>query len=311
MASDILTQQERIDFVTSAKLLAGEFTESLPLKRFTSWRVGGPGEFSYRPKTIADLALFMQLVPPSLPITWIGLGSNILIRDGGIKGVVIITQGKLNRVEQQDAHHVRAEAGASCAQVARFCARQNLSNVEFLAGVPGTMGGALAMNAGCFGGETWQYVDSVEILTRSGDIETKSTSAFRVSYREVILPVDEWFIACILRLRAGNKADSLSKIRGLLDRRAATQPTSEHSCGSVFRNPEGDYSARLIEACGLKGYRIGNASVSSKHANFIVNNGCATAAEIEKLIFYVRNSVNDKFGIMLKPEVHIIGESGG
>ena len=311
MTSDGLTEKEKMDFIASVQSVKGEFAENMPLKRFTSWRVGGVGEFSYRPTCIDDLAQFMRLVPPSLPMTWIGLGSNVLIRDGGIKGVVIITQGRLIGVEQIDNNCVKAQAGASCAQVARFCARQGLSNAEFLAGVPGTMGGALAMNAGCFGGETWEYVDSVDVLTRAGKIETKPASAFQAAYREVIRPLDEWFIACILRLQAGDKAESLSTIRGLLDRRAATQPTSDHSCGSVFRNPEGDHSARLIEACGLKGYRIGNAGVSSKHANFIVNHGCATAADIEKLIFYVQDCVNDKFGIMLQPEVHMIGESGG
>ena len=296
------------DFVAQANQLPGEFSQNLSLERYNSWRVGGPGEYVYLPKSIEDLQQFISIIPNDMPITWLGLGSNTLIRDGGVKGAVIVTQGRMSTIEVRDDNRLYAEAGASCAQVARFGARNNLTGAEFLAGVPGTMGGALAMNAGCFGSETWEFIESVTMLTREGKLQTLTADAFEIGYRSVARPVDGWFISAVLKLTPGVKEESLGKIRVLLDSRAASQPTGEHSCGSVFRNPANDYSGRLVEACGLKDYHIGGAKVSPKHANFILNTGAATAAEIEELIFFVQKQVNDKFGVELKCEVKVIGQ---
>jgi UDP-N-acetylmuramate dehydrogenase len=291
-------------------LLRGQFRINEVLAPHMSWRVGGAARYFYQPYDAADLATFIQLVPAAEALLWVGLGSNTLIRDGGFVGVVIATQGCLVKMEALSATTLRAEAGVGCGQLARWSARLSLTGIEFLAGVPGTVGGALAMNAGCFGGETWSQVTAVETIDRSGQIRLRPAQDFATAYREVKRGQNEWFIAGHFSLRAGDKTESFTKIRTLLDRRAATQPTGEPSCGSVFRNPAGDYSARLIEVSGLKGYRIGGACVSTKHANFIVNEGTATAQDIELLIAHVANEVEAKQGIRLIPEVHVFGEGG-
>lgn len=294
-------------WVSAAKQLPGSFAEDFPLSKFTSWRVGGPAEYVYRPTTIEDCQRLLGMIPTAIPVTWLGLGSNTLIRDGGIAGVVIITQGRLSNVLQLGEQQIYAEAGASCAQVARFSARSNLQGAEFLAGIPGTIGGALAMNAGCYGSETWTFVEKVKLINRQGELFDQFPTDFKIGYRSVSLPSDTWFVAATLTLAPGSKATALTTIRNLLDSRANSQPTGDHSCGSVFRNPEGDYSGRLIEACGLKGLQQGGAQVSVKHANFIVNHGTASATDIEQLITQVQQQVQEKFGILLHREVKIIG----
>jgi UDP-N-acetylmuramate dehydrogenase len=215
----------------------------------------------------------------------------------------------LNEIEVLSNNLVRVEAGVSCAKMARFCARNNLVGGEFWAGIPGTMGGALRMNAGCFNGETWQAVVEVETMTRSGEIHRRKPEEFTISYRHVSGLEDEWFIAATCRLTPGDKEQSLQAIKELLDRRAATQPTNEYNCGSVFRNPPNNYAAKLIESCGLKGKRIGGAVVSEKHANFIINHeGTASAKDIESLIQFVQKTVHEQTAIELIREVHIIGD---
>jgi UDP-N-acetylmuramate dehydrogenase len=232
----------------------------------------------------------------------------LLIRDGGVRGTVIGLHGALTEISKTAQDVVRAEAGVPCAKVARFTARAGLAGAEFLAGIPGTMGGALAMNAGAFGGETWQRVEMVETVNRLGVIHQRRPEEFQISYRRVIPPAEEWFVAVQLRLRIGDADISLKKIKSLLSRRSRHQPTGVASCGSVFRNPTGDYAARLIDATGLKGYAIGGARVSEKHANFIINTDDASAADIEALIEYVQMRVKQAHGIYLIPEVHIVGD---
>lgn len=280
-----------------------------PMSRHTSWRVGGTADSYYRPADVDDLAVFLQQLDAGEPLTWLGLGSNLLVRDGGIRGTVIALSGMLNTIERLDENHVRAEAGVSCAKVARFATRNDLEQAEFLAGIPGTMGGALAMNAGAFSGETWRIVESVETLDRNGRRHVRSATDFEVAYRSVKGPEGEWFVAAILKLVKGNGEAAHQRVKTLLAKRAETQPTSQPSCGSVFRNPEGDHAARLIEACGLKGTCIGGACVSEKHANFIINTGKASAADIENLIERVAETVASQQGIRLVREVHIIGEA--
>lgn len=279
-----------------------------PLANYTSWRVGGVADKFYQPADRADLIQFVQKLPEHEPLFWMGLGSNLLIRDGGIRGMVINTKNRLKKIQRIDDDTLYVEAGVPCALVAKFCAEQALCGAEFLAGIPGTMGGALKMNAGAFGGETWEIVQTVEMLNRRGEVFTKSANEFEVSYRHVNLKNDEWFVAATLKLKRGDTSESQQNIKALLAKRANSQPTNQPSCGSVFKNPEGDYAARLIEASGLKGFKIGGAQVSDKHANFIINAGGATADDIEKMIAHVQAQVAQKHGILLQTEVCIVGE---
>lgn len=298
------------------KQLSGELLHDEMMARYTSWRVGGPADCLYKPADLNDLVLFMQGLPADEPVVWLGLGSNILVRDGGIRGTVIATQGALVELDVMPNGCVRAEAGVTCAKIARFCSSHALSDAEFLAGIPGTMGGALAMNAGAFGGETWTYVESVETLDRQGRLHIRNADEFEVGYRKAIGRKDEWFVAAHLRLNKAKKAEINIKkdIKSLLAERNEKQPIGVASCGSVFRNPDNGYAAQLIEKAGLKGLCEGGACVSTKHANFIINTGDATAMDIERLITKVAETVHEKQGVLLEKEVHIMGEftkSGG
>jgi UDP-N-acetylmuramate dehydrogenase len=279
-----------------------------PMSRHTSWHVGGPAEVFFNPRDRAELAAFLRSLPDDVPIQWVGLGSNLLVRDGGLKGVVISTHGTLDRFDRLSQTSVYGEAGVACARIARQCVKWGLGPAEFFAGIPGTLGGALAMNAGAFGGETWQYVVEVETINRRGQVHTRAVGEFKVSYRQVVPAVpDEWFVAAKLTFECRPTAND-AQVRELLERRKASQPIGEWSCGSVFTNPTGDHAARLIDTAGLKGYRVGGASVSEKHANFIINHGEASASDLERLIQYVQETVERVHGIRLHPEVRIVGE---
>jgi UDP-N-acetylmuramate dehydrogenase len=286
----------------------GRLRENEPMARHTSWRVGGPADRYYTPASIDDLRRFIASLPSDEPIFWVGLGSNLLVRDGGLRGTVICTHGMLAGLERLADGSVRAEAGVPCAKLARQCVRWGLGSAEFFAGIPGTVGGALAMNAGAFGGETWAHVLFVETVDRKGVLHRRDKDAYDISYRSVRGPGEEWFLAATFRFREDAKA-STADIKALLARRKASQPIGLPSCGSVFRNPPGDHAARLIESAGLKGRRIGGAEVSEKHANFIINTGGASALDIERLIDFVRDTVEQVHGIRLQPEVRVIGEA--
>ncbi len=287
--------------------IRGKLLKRESLANYTSWRIGGPADYIYIPADLDDLSSFLKTVPAETPITWLGLGSNTLVRDGGVEGVVIITQGALNQLTQTNRQELRVEAGVASAQLARHSARLGISGLEFLAGIPGTVGGALAMNAGCFGGETWRFVRMVETINRYGEIKIRPLTDFKVSYRSVERPADEWFVAGHFSLLPGDKEKSLNDIRTLLEKRNHSQPTGTANCGSVFRNPPNEYAGRLIESCGLKGKAIGGARVSEKHANFILNDQGASAADIEHLIAEVSQIVEKETGVQLKREVCIIG----
>ena len=286
----------------------GKMRFNEPLENYTSWRVGGVAERFYQPADKADLIQFVQNLPENEPLFWMGLGSNLLVRDGGIRGTVINTKNRLKVMQCVDDETIYVEAGVPCALVAKFCAEQGWVGAEFLAGIPGTMGGALKMNAGAFGGETWKIVQNIEMLNRRGEVFTKSANEFEISYRHVNLKSNEWFLAVTLKLQRGDTNESQQNIKALLAKRANSQPTNQPSCGSVFKNPTGDYAARLIEAAGLKGFKIGGAQVSEKHANFIINTGNAMAADIEQLMAFVQVQVAQKYGINLQTEVCIVGE---
>jgi UDP-N-acetylmuramate dehydrogenase len=279
-----------------------------PMKKHTSWRTGGLAERYFTPADVGDLCSFLKQIPEDEPLFWLGLGSNLLVRDGGLKGTVIALSGALNDLHIYDDVSMHVGAGVACAKVARMSVKAGLSGGEFLAGIPGTMGGALAMNAGAFGGETWNIVRSVETVNRQGRRIKRVASDFETAYRYVNLAEDEWFISAELLLTGGEDANGMERIQALLNKRAESQPTGKASCGSVFRNPENDYAARLIEVSGLKGQSIGNAVVSDKHANFIINSGSASAEEIESLILLIQEKVKFDHDIELIPEVRIVGE---
>ena len=289
--------------------LRGQLRHDEPMARHTTWRIGGPADRYYQPADIDDLAEYLSQLPEGEPVFWLGLGSNLLVRDGGIRGTVIATSGVVNGLALIGDDRLRVEAGVSCAKVARFAARNGLVGAEFLAGIPGTMGGALAMNAGAFGGETWRIVHALETLDHRGGRHARSPSDYDVAYRHVRGPAAEWFVAAELQLQPGDTAAAQAQIKQLLARRGETQPTKQANAGSVFRNPEGDFAARLIEASGLKGVCEGAACVSEKHANFIVNTGGATAAQVEALIQHVADTVAREQGVVLQREVHIVGEA--
>ena len=278
-----------------------------PLARHTVWGIGGCADRYFEPADIDDLAAFLADHPEDEPLLWIGLGSNVLVRDGGVRGTVIST-GRLRAVERIEATRLHVEAGAACPRVARIAARHRLTGCEFLAGIPGSMGGALAMNAGAFGTETWPAVREVETIDVGGERRWRPASDYGYGYRTVDGPRGEWFVSCRLVLEPDSAGRAATRIREFLARRAASQPTGARSCGSVFRNPPGDYAGRLIEASGLKGRRIGGAVVSDKHANFIINDGHARAADVEALIDEVAGEVEKRQGVRLEREVRIIGE---
>lgn len=300
--------------------LRGQLLLDEPMARHVSWRAGGHVERLYIPVDLDDLAVFLRGTRPGERLDFIGLGSNLLVRDGGYRGTLVHLHKALGeiRVESPVASvgkgggfgMLYAEAGVASPKVARFAARHDLVGAEFLAGIPGTLGGALAMNAGCYGRETWEIVSQVQTINRQGELKKRRRKDFQVSYRHVepSLPREEWFVGAWLMLPQGDGEGSREEIKSLLAKRIASQPLNMPNAGSVFRNPPGDHAARLIESCGLKGQVIGGAQVSEKHANFIVNIGNARAADIEGLIDLVETTVREKTGIRLQREVRVIGE---
>lgn len=288
--------------------LASRVLRDEPMSKHTSWHVGGPADLFFKPHDVADLAAFLQSLAPDTPILWVGLGSNLLVRDGGVRGAVIETHGAFAELERVSETEVWSGAGVACAKLAKQCIKWGLGPAEFFAGIPGTLGGALAMNAGAFGGETWPHVVSVATMDRHGVRRERAASEYSYGYRHIDGPAGEWFLGARLRfeLRPGVSSED---IRLLLARRKATQPIGEWSCGSVFTNPPGDHAARLVESAGLKGLSLGGARVSEMHANFIVNDGSASAADIENLIGHVMAEVARVHGVRLKTEVRIVGEA--
>ncbi len=331
----------------SASQPRGVLLRHAEMHRFTSWRVGGQADRFYTPVDLTDLSVFLKTLHKDEPVYFIGLGSNLLVRDGGVRGTVIHLHGALRHIELMQrrsqagntcqfsdksttaagtgqggseplaaAHSfgvIFAEAGVASPKVARFAALNNLVDAEFLAGIPGTVGGALAMNAGCYGHETWEFVCKVQTVDRCGDIHQRTPKEYRVGYRHVESDSQtacrEWFVGAWFMFPQGDGAASRRDIKRLLQKRIASQPLNLPNAGSVFRNPPGDYAARLIEACGLKGETLGGAQVSEKHANFIVNQGNASASDIESLINLVQARVHDKYGIQLQKEICVLGEN--
>lgn len=294
--------------VDSRYKFKGVLLHNESMVKHTSWRSGGSVNKFYTPSDIDDLADFLVSLDDDEQVMFIGLGSNLLVRDGGYKGCVISLKGSLSEIQLLDANKVRVGAGASCAKLARFCHKNNLIGGEFFAGIPGLVGGALAMNAGAFGGETWKVVDSVMTLNRQGVLNRRTAEDYEILYRTVNGYEDEWFVSVDFVFAPGDGEVAAERVKALLKKRSDTQPTGLPSCGSVFKNPPGDFAARLIEDCGLKGYFVGDAIVSEKHANFIINTGNAAASEIETVIRHVQKTVKEKHGVDLQTEVKIVGE---
>ncbi len=293
----------------SAAGLRGEMLHDEPMSQHVSWRAGGIARQLYRPADLADLQQFLRQIPAAESLLAVGLGSNLLVRDGGYRGTVLQMVGALTELRMEEGL-IYAQAGVPGAKLARFAATNNLCGVEFFVGIPGTLGGMLAMNAGCYGSETWQKVQRVQVLTRSGELLERTPREYEVGYRHVALnkASEEFFVGAWLKLEAGDVEKARQDIKELLEKRSASQPLQLPNAGSVFRNPPGNHAAKLIEGCGLKGKRIGGAVVSEKHANFIVNAGGATATDIENLIEEVRAVVESSTGVKLHPEVKIVGE---
>jgi len=294
--------------VASKQSIKGKLMFDEPMSKHTSWRLGGPADRYYVPSDLQDLQNYLAELSPDLEILWVGLGSNMLVRDGGFRGQVIAPLNALNEIHLNEDGSLYAEAGVSCARLAKFCRKQGLAGADFFAGIPGTVGGALAMNAGAFGGETWTAVERLFMLDRHGRLVERCAAEFEVGYRRVSLPQQEWFAAVLFRFDE-RVAGEDSNIRQLLQQRNATQPIGQPSCGSVFKNPPGKHAAQLIEAAGLKGYCLGTACISDKHANFIISSSATTASDVEALIEHIRTTVTAKFDIRLESEVRIVGEA--
>lgn len=287
--------------------MLGELTHQHPLAKHTSWHVGGIAEHFYRPHDLDDLAAFLSQLSPNEPLLWLGLGSNLLVRDGGVPGTTIATLGRLHKIAELEPGVIRAEAGVTCSKLSKRCAHLGYEAGAFFAGIPGTVGGALAMNAGAFGGETWPHVIAVETIDRTGKIRVRKPEDFQVSYRHVVGPSGEWLVAGHFQFEAGDPVVAKADIKRWLKQRSLTQPIGSFNCGSVFRNPPDDHAGRLIEEAGLKGYRIGGAQVSEKHANFIINSDTAKAKDIEELIQHIQEMIQARYNIQLIPEVHRVG----
>jgi UDP-N-acetylmuramate dehydrogenase len=293
--------------------LRGELRHDEPMSRHVSWRAGGKAQRFFQPADLADLQAFLPTLADGEPVLFVGLGSNLLVRDGGFKGTVVLTTPTVHGIalDASDANIVSAGAGVASPHVAKFAAKHALGAAEWLAGVPGTVGGALAMNAGCYGTETWEQVVDCITVDRLGTLHTRTAADFDIGYRHVAAKFagEEWFVAARFRFQPGDATAAQARIKELLAKRMASQPLDKPNAGSTFRNPPGDYAARLIESCGLKGFTIGGAQVSMKHANFIINTGSATAADIENMIAHMQATVKAKTGVEMVREVKIVGDA--
>lgn len=279
---------------------------NVALAKLTSWHIGGSAQWYIRPQSMTELQKIVK--EAKQPVTWLGLGSNVLIRDAGIKGLVIGTRA-LNQIYDVGINQIFCEVGVTSAKLARMTQQCHLSGGEFFAGIPGTIGGALAMNAGAFGGETWRVVKNVTVINQSGELSTYLPHDFEIGYRKIKPLFNDFlgFVGATFEFKSSQAPLESHHIRDLLNKRKATQPIGTLNCGSVFRNPYPEYAAGLIEAAGLKGCQIGNAKVSEKHANFIINLGQATAYDVEQLMSKIQKTVHLKFNIWLEPEVKILG----
>ncbi|MDI6766572.1 MAG: UDP-N-acetylmuramate dehydrogenase [Bacteroidota bacterium] len=288
------------------KFFRGRIALSEPLNKYTSLRIGGPADYYFEPFEKNDaVQIINYLQKQEVPFVPIGKGSNLLVNDEGYRGAVVNLQASLTSIEAKE-NCVNVEAGISLNQFVDFCIRHGLKGVEMLAGIPGTIGGAIKMNAGAYGGEISDYLLGVEII-RGGLIVNLKKAEIGFEYRFASFEHDDVILSASFQLPVGNY-DELMKIRNdLLLQRNKKHPVNYPNCGSVFINPGNTPAAKYIEESGLKGARSGDAQISDKHANFIINIGNATAKDVMTLIEKTRNTVKDKFGILLELEVKLLG----
>lgn len=281
-----------------------------PLSRHTTWKVGGPADLLIYPRNKEELEQAMQLVyRHQLPWRVIGRGSNLLVRDGGIRGVVFKLDEGFNDLEVDDTW-VTAGGGYSTILLATMTSRQGLTGLEFAAGIPGNVGGAVYMNAGAHGSEISKVLHSATVLLETGEWVTLSNEEMGFRYRTSVLQnkLKGIVTEASFSLEYGEREEIMSRLTSYKDRRRKTQPLQYPCAGSVFRNPPGDFAGRLIQEAGLKGFRIGGAEVSTTHANFIINRGNATAQNVLQLIEYIIHTIDEKYNIRLEPEVQVVGE---
>jgi UDP-N-acetylmuramate dehydrogenase len=284
----------------------GRLVADAPLGPLTWFRTGGAAEVLFRPADEADLADFLRALPPDVSVTAIGIGSNLLVRDGGISGVVVRLGEGLARIEAV-GEEVRAGAGALDRAVAFAAARSGIAGLEFLSGIPGTVGGGFQTNAGAYGSEFKDVLVFADAVNRSGTIHRANAADLRLSYRHSAAPSDWIFTGAVFRGARGDSAAIHRRLAEIQAAREASQPIRERTGGSTFANPSGHQAWQLIEACGCRGLARGGAMVSEKHTNFLINTGNATAADIEALGEEVRRRVHDRFGITLEWEIRRLG----
>jgi UDP-N-acetylmuramate dehydrogenase len=282
----------------------------VPMSRYTTFGVGGDADAVFRAKGVEGLReMVSYLASEGIPYLVVGRGSNLLVGDGGVTGLVIVLNGALASIEAHPGGepYVKAGAGIGMGALVKFCMEGGLAGLEFLAGIPGTLGGGVAMNAGAWGKEIREVIMEITILTAEGDIRCTPKEDLRFHYRQLDLPEGSIIIEGSLGLSIDRPSSVKDRVICYLDDRKRRQPIDERSAGSVFKNPQGDYAGRLIEAAGLKGKRVGGAMISTKHANFIVNTGGASAADIAALMDMAKDTVREMFGVELIPEIRRVG----
>jgi UDP-N-acetylmuramate dehydrogenase len=290
----------------SIPAVRGRLQEKVALAPLTWFRVGGPAEFLFRPADVDDLCAFLRDLPLEMPVTAIGAASNLIVRDGGINGVVVkLARGFGDVVVQADG--VIAGAAALDVSVSEYAAEAGLAGLEFLSGIPGTIGGAVAMNAGAYGGDIAGVLDWAEIVTRAGELLRVPAMDLGLSYRHANLPADAVVVRARLRARPGEAAMIGARMAEIREKRESTQPVRARTGGSTFANPDGQKAWELVDAAGCRGLRMGEAQVSELHCNFLLNLGEATAAELEGLGEEVRRRVAQESGVELRWEIKRIG----
>ncbi len=289
-----------------SKKVKGNLRKGVSLKDYNTWKVGGSAEYFFEPEDLEDLKIFLNLIYGE-KVTFLGNGSNVLIRDNGIEGYVVCLKKSLNNHHINSENRFIFEAGLSCMKIAQISAKQNYTGLEFLCGVPGTLGGALKMNAGCYGGNIWDNIYDVTLINKKGDLIKKEKHDFKISYRNVDIDENNFFVSASFNLKKNKMNNSLKIIKDFLKDRRNNQPTGLPSCGSVFKNPENLHAAKILDSLGLKGFRVGGAYVSEKHANFIIAEKSAKSKDIEKLISFIQKKVYKDKKIALETEVKFIG----
>lgn len=303
MAFDDLTS----DLTHKLPDLKGRLTANAPLSDITWFRVGGPAQLLFSPSDEADLAYFLKHMPVDLPVTVIGLGSNLLVRDGGIPGIVIRLGRGFGSIEIEEGHRLRAGCAVPDVKVSRAAADAGISGLAFYRGIPGGVGGALRMNGGAHGRETCEVLVEALAVDRAGNIHTLSVDDMNYSYRHCGAPADYIFTEALFQGEAGDRTEILAQMEGVANYREQAQPIKDRTGGSTFKNPPGESAWKLIDAAGCRGFQIGGAKVSEKHCNFLINEGGATGTDIEELGETVRSRVKEMSGIELEWEIRRLG----